>query len=53
MAVATHEDDIHDANGKVPINRFALGHIAHSGNGLVEVYDLDLLESVYGYDVGE
>lgn len=24
-----------------------------SGNGLVEVYDLDLLESVYGYDVGE
>ena len=23
-----------------------------SGNGLVEVYDLDLLESVYGYDIG-
>ena len=24
-----------------------------SGNGLVEVYDLDLLESVYGYDAGQ
>ena len=24
-----------------------------SGNGLVAMYDLDLLESIYGYDVGE